>query len=217
MQAARLFAMLTKRPSALRSLPLLETSSLNRSAKTRSLHHLSKPLLRTRIPTASRIHRTAQAPSTTSRFASTSQELATDARSLGTRLKNLVLGSAIGIFLVIGYYYVTDTRAGIHQWVVVPSLRWIYDDAEEAHEVGTKALKGLYDFGLHPRERGNEDAVGDLQVEVRSGHLPKQLLLNLDCMQGLRPRPFQSHRYICWYRQARRNSLPPPRNRPCCH
>lgn len=171
------FAMLTKGPSALTSLRLLETSSLNRSAITRNLHHLSKPLPRTRIPTTSRIIRTPQAPSTTSRFASTSQEIATDARSLGTRLKNLFLGSAIGIFLIIGYYYVTDTRAGIHQWVVVPSLRWIYGDAEEAHEVGTKALKGLYDFGLHPRERGDEDAVGDLQVEVRSGQFPQAIAL----------------------------------------
>lgn len=169
-------AMLTRGPSALTSLRLLETSSLNRSANTRNLHHLSKPFPRTRIPTASR-NRTTQAPSTTSRFASTSQEIAKDARSLGTRLKNLFLGSAIGIFLVVGYYYITDTRAGIHQWVVVPSLRWIYDDAEEAHEVGTKALKGLYEFGLHPRERGDEDAVGDLQVEVRSGQFPQAIAL----------------------------------------
>ena len=60
----------------------------------------------------------------------------------------------------------TDTRAGMHQWVVVPSLRWIYDDAEEAHEAGTKALKGLHKFGIHPRERGKPDDAGDLQVEV---------------------------------------------------
>lgn len=70
------------------------------------------------------------------------------------------------MFLVFGYYYVTDTRAGIHQWVVVPSLRWIYDDAEDAHEAGTRALKGLYEFGIHPRERGNPDKEGDLEVEV---------------------------------------------------
>lgn len=50
---------------------------------------------------------------------------------------------------------------------MVPSLRWIYDDAEEAHEAGTKALKALYEFGLHPRERGNADSAGDLEVEVR--------------------------------------------------
>ena len=55
---------------------------------------------------------------------------------------------------------------GVHQWLVVPSLRWIYDDAEEAHEAGTKSLKALYQFGLHPRERGKADEAGDLEVEV---------------------------------------------------
>ena len=58
-----------------------------------------------------------------------------------------------------------DTQ-GVHQWIVVPSLRWIFDDAEEAHEAGTKSLKVLYQFGLHPRERGKTDEAGDLEVEV---------------------------------------------------
>ena len=64
----------------------------------------------------------------------------------------------------------TDCRAGIHQWAAVPSLRWIYDDAEEAHEVGTEALRTLYKWGLHPRERANLDKKGDLSVEV-TGHV----------------------------------------------
>ena len=89
-----------------------------------------------------------------------------DARSLVTRIKNLLLGTTIGLILVFGYYYITDTRAGVHQWLFVPSLRMLYDDAEEAHEAGVKALKGLYGFGVHPRERGNPDGAGDLQVEV---------------------------------------------------
>jgi len=59
-----------------------------------------------------------------------------------------------------------DTRASVHQFIVVPSLRWIYPDAEEAHEVSTKLLKTLYSYGLSPRERGNADARGDLSVEV---------------------------------------------------
>ena len=56
-------------------------------------------------------------------------------------------------------------RAGIHQWAVVPSLRWIYDDAEEAHEKGTEWLGGLWAWGLHPRERGGVEG-HELQVEV---------------------------------------------------
>ncbi|MCJ1341367.1 Dihydroorotate dehydrogenase (quinone), mitochondrial [Bachmanniomyces sp. S44760] len=105
-------------------------------------------------------------PTHSVRLASTSREVATKSRSLVVRLKNVFLGTAIGLSLIIGYFYITDTRAGIHQWLVVPSLRWLYDDAEDAHEAGTKALKGLYSLGLHPRERGNSDSLGDLKVEV---------------------------------------------------
>ncbi|KAL8792296.1 MAG: hypothetical protein Q9195_005087 [Heterodermia aff. obscurata] len=64
---------------------------------------------------------------------------------------------------------------GVHQWIVVPSLRWIYDDAEEAHEVGTRSLKALYQFGLHPRERGKPDEAGDLEVKI-FGHVLKNRL-----------------------------------------
>ena len=164
------FAMLTKGQLALKSVRLLEAPAINRYSNTRHFHYLSRPLRSCRISTSRSIQLT---PSPTLRFASTSRGVAIDAQSPGTRLKNLFLGSAIGLFLLVGYYYVTDTRAGIHQWIVVPSLRWIYDDAEEAHEVGTKALKDLYGFGLHPRERGNGDAVGDLKVEVRSRCFPE--------------------------------------------
>ncbi|MCJ1353211.1 MAG: Dihydroorotate dehydrogenase (quinone), mitochondrial [Icmadophila ericetorum] len=100
------------------------------------------------------------------RFASTSSQYAGDGRSLLTRLKNLALGTTIGGVLIFGYYYVTDTRSSIHRWLAVPALRWIYDDAEDAHEAGIKALKGLHAFGVHPRERGSPDLRGDLNVEV---------------------------------------------------
>lgn len=56
-----------------------------------------------------------------------------------------------------GYYYFTDTRAGIHQWIIPPAFRFIYSDAEMAHEKGTKALKALHAMGLGPRERGALD------------------------------------------------------------
>lgn len=62
--------------------------------------------------------------------------------------------------------YITDTRASIHRWVVVPALRWVYKDPEEAHEVGNYSLKALWRLGLYPRERGDPDAKGDLEVEV---------------------------------------------------
>ncbi|KAF2684439.1 FMN-linked oxidoreductase [Lentithecium fluviatile CBS 122367] len=93
-------------------------------------------------------------------------ETATNARSAGTRTKNLVYGSALTLALSFGYLYITDTRASFHEWLVVPVLRQAYPDGEEAHRVGTRLLKALYSFGLHPRERGDPDAAGDLEVEV---------------------------------------------------
>lgn len=104
------------------------------------------------------------------RHASTGSEVAGDTRSLVTRIKNFFLGTSIALALGFGYLYATDTRSGIHQWVVVPSIRYLYKDAEDAHEAGTNILKALYRFGLNPRERGDRDAAGDLKVEV-FGHV----------------------------------------------
>ncbi|KAI9710241.1 MAG: Dihydroorotate dehydrogenase (quinone), mitochondrial [Bogoriella megaspora] len=101
------------------------------------------------------------------RYASTgSEQSREDTRSLVTRLKNLFLGTSIILTLSLGYLYITDTRASVHQWIVIPVLRWIYPDPEDAHEAGNAALKALYTWGLHPRERGNPDAAGDLKTEV---------------------------------------------------
>lgn len=91
---------------------------------------------------------------------------ATNVRSAGTRTKNIIFGTALTLGLSFGYLYVTDTRASIHEWLVVPALRQIYPDGEEAHHAGTRMLKALHSFGLNPRERGNDDASGDLAVQV---------------------------------------------------
>lgn len=155
--------MVFNRPSNTRAVRLLScVASVQRNAR-HFQPFVSALLSSPAIPVFSYRHHRHQ---TNARFASTSQPIATDARSLATRLKNLLLGTSIGLLVVFGYYYITDTRASVHQWLVVPSLRWIYDDAEEAHEAGTKALKALYEFGLHPRERGNLDSAGNLEVEV---------------------------------------------------
>jgi dihydroorotate dehydrogenase len=91
---------------------------------------------------------------------------ATNIRSAGTRTKNLIFGTVLAVSLSFGYLYVTDTRASIHEWLLVPALRQIYPDGEDAHHAGTRMLKALHSFGMNPRERGNEDATGDLAVEV---------------------------------------------------
>ena len=86
-------------------------------------------------------------------------------QSLRSLLKGFLCGTSLVLFLGLGWYYVTDTRASIHRWLVVPALRWWYRDAEEAHEAGTRALRALWELGLHPREREDVDG-GVLEVEV---------------------------------------------------
>ena len=88
------------------------------------------------------------------------------ATSRSSRLPGILISSAIGFTLGVGYYYVTDTRASIHRWLAVPLIRTIWPDAEDAHEAGTHGLRSLWRFGLHPRERGGVDTAGDLQIDV---------------------------------------------------
>lgn len=82
-------------------------------------------------------------------------QIATHHSSIVSSSRNFLLGTSILLSLSFGYLYFTDVRAGVHQWAVVPGLRWWYDDAEEAHERGTEILEGLWRWGLYPRERGH--------------------------------------------------------------
>lgn len=84
----------------------------------------------------------------------------------GSGLRRAALGTSLAVTLFAGYIYLTDTRASIHRYGVVPLIRLIYPDAEDAHHAGVKALRRLYDLGLHPRERGNPDGDGSLETEV---------------------------------------------------
>ncbi|KAF8856682.1 dihydroorotate reductase pyre [Acephala macrosclerotiorum] len=108
-------------------------------------------------------------PRTSFQISRPASTAATEASSLVTRLKNVLYGTSLTLFVGLGYLYITDTRASVHQWLVPPALRYFYPDAEEAHHVGTQALKALYSFGLHPRERAGslKDAKGaDLSVTI---------------------------------------------------
>ena len=98
-----------------------------------------------------------------SRHASTT---ASESTLLVYRLRNFFYGSTLVLGFSLIYLYLTDTRASAHKWLVIPALRLAYRDPEDAHEAGNAALKGLYQFGLHPRERGDLDRKRDLAVEV---------------------------------------------------
>lgn len=138
----------------------------------RASHRLSYP-----IRTAARTSRFSP-PNITSRIRHPTTQFrrhaSTEAtvNSFGTRVYNFFYGTTLVLGLGIIYFYVTDTRASIHKWLVIPVLRTIYTDPEEAHEVGNRSLERLYAFGLHPRERGDPDKKGDLEVEV-FGHTLK--------------------------------------------
>lgn len=93
------------------------------------------------------------------------------AASGGSKAVAYLYGTGLVLLLSFGYLYVTDTRASIHQYLTVPLVRIVHSDAEEAHHAAIRYIKGLYDFNLHPRERGNKDQeLGDLRVEV-FGHI----------------------------------------------
>jgi len=130
---------------------------MNPAANMRALR------VRPSVPRCRPSHRPFQHPR---RQATTATETATNVGSAGTRTKNLVYGTLLTLGGTFGYLYVTDTRASIHEWLVVPALRQIYPDGEEAHHAGTHMLKVLHSFGLNPRERGVADSQGDLAVEV---------------------------------------------------
>lgn len=141
------------------------------------LMRVRQPVSRVNAPTVTlrQLHYQSHRPRVTQLAANlqrryASNEAIGDARSLVTRLKNLFFGTAIVLGLSFTYLYVTDTRASVHEWLIVPVLRTVVPDAEDAHKIGNNALKGLYAFGLHPRERGDVDAKGDLKVEV-FGHI----------------------------------------------
>jgi dihydroorotate dehydrogenase len=70
--------------------------------------------------------------------------------------RNALYGTSLSVSAIVTYLYITDTRASVHQWVVPPAIRYLYPDAEDAHHAGTKALRALYSFGIHPRERNSK-------------------------------------------------------------
>ncbi len=109
-------------------------------------------------------------PTTPRISTSTRRHASSAAAAPSNKLRNAVYGTGLVLLTAFGYLYITDTRASIHQWFVVPTLRRLHTDPEEAHHAGIRYIKALYDFNLHPRERGKQDEAGDLKVEV-FGHV----------------------------------------------
>ena len=124
----------------------------------RSLGTALRPFLRPQ-PKLSRYHaprRSASTASTTSTTSSTSPTpFPLTPPSSSSTARNILITSALAAAVGLTCYYVTDTRASLHQWLVPRLLRLLLPDAEDAHHFGTAALKTLYSLGLHPRERAS--------------------------------------------------------------
>jgi dihydroorotate dehydrogenase len=118
-------------------------------------------------------------------------------KKAGRGSRKALYGTSLAVVLLVGYIYGTDTRASIHRYAVVPLIRQVLPDAEDAHHFGVDILKLLYQYGLHPRERGNPDKDGALTTEVWR-YPPLQIEPMLIYLYlGLRIHPLQPHRYLC--------------------
>ncbi|KAJ5529563.1 hypothetical protein N7527_002956 [Penicillium freii] len=102
--------------------------------------------------------------------AEAAKETAKDATKEATKeipaKRAALYGASLALTLLVGYIYGTDTRASIHRYGIVPLIRLLWPDAEDAHHIGVENLKMLYQYGLHPRERGEPDRDGALATEV---------------------------------------------------
>ncbi|KAF3942071.1 hypothetical protein ABW19_dt0203043 [Dactylella cylindrospora] len=76
---------------------------------------------------------------------------------------------ALSTLVLLGYYW-TDSRAAVHRYIVVPAVRVVAPDAEDAHAFGLKVLRILWDYGLHPRDR-----LGQREEEGKTAFLETQI------------------------------------------
>lgn len=76
--------------------------------------------------------------------------------SSGSGLRTAFYVTTVGATLFAVLLYGTDTRASVHRWIVPPLIRTLYPDAEDAHHIGTEALKVLYRLGLNPKDRTDD-------------------------------------------------------------
>ncbi|EAU38234.1 hypothetical protein ATEG_01477 [Aspergillus terreus NIH2624] len=56
-------------------------------------------------------------------------------KKAGRGFKRTVVGTSLALAALVGYVYATDTRASVHRYGVVPLIRLLYPDAEDAHHI----------------------------------------------------------------------------------
>ncbi|KAI9729767.1 MAG: Dihydroorotate dehydrogenase (quinone), mitochondrial [Cirrosporium novae-zelandiae] len=100
------------------------------------------------------------------RNASTSTDATSTSKPSPSSVRNIIYGTSLTLALVFGYYYITDARASVHRWLFTPLMRVLIRDGEAAHKATIESFKLLWTSGLYPRERGNPDGDGELEVKV---------------------------------------------------
>ncbi|KAI1798614.1 FMN-linked oxidoreductase [Daldinia bambusicola] len=97
-----------------------------------------------------------------------------------SRLKTAFYATSLAVSGYVVYVYSTDTRAFFHRYVVPPALRFLYPDAEQAHDISVSAMKTLYEIGLHPRERSSSSVAAgpDITVSVFGERLANPIAIS---------------------------------------
>ncbi|KAI0097772.1 hypothetical protein GGR51DRAFT_552919 [Nemania sp. FL0031] len=101
--------------------------------------------------------------------------------SVASRARTAVFITSLALSGTVIYIYATDTRAFFHRHVIPPLLRFVYPDAEDAHNAAVSSMKNLYSLNLHPRERGSilpENGDVDLSVSVFGMHLANPIAIS---------------------------------------
>jgi len=81
-----------------------------------------------------------------------------------SHLRPFVYGTAVVIAGGAFIAYYSDSRSGIHQYVLAPLLTTVLD-GEQAHKLALRTLRS----GLHPRDPRDDDARLKVQVCMESG------------------------------------------------
>ncbi|KAI1426399.1 hypothetical protein F5Y12DRAFT_742051 [Xylaria sp. FL1777] len=153
---------------------------LSRAARSRALLPAATPVVATR-QASRQLPRIFVAQRAASTSTSTSTSTATTGPSVGSRARAALLVTSVALSGVAFYIYTTDTRAFFHRHVVPPLLRFIYPDAEDAHNAAVSSMKNLYSLNLHPRERASVltvNGVPDISVSVFGTRLANPIAIS---------------------------------------
>ncbi|KAK7928910.1 FMN-linked oxidoreductase [Apiospora marii] len=145
-------------PRLSRSLPVKRYNSTTPTTSTTTSPAPSTPS--TSAPV------TPPTPAASSSSTSSSYSAPRTASYSPSRAKILLYSTILATSGYLAYFYATDTRASVHQWLVPRLIRTLWPDAEDAHDVGVKAMKSLYPVNLHVRERSGANADAGLGLSV---------------------------------------------------